>query len=341
MSAANSTDTGSVSPSAPSLNLNAIIHPYLSSLMLSHTFLSLLIPLFISLFYYSSPQSRRKVIFILNMTAISLAFVVGVLCDGVAIHSVLEPLNPWPVAVNLAIGFISVWQSIIVDLTLLIRVISVYPLAQLGPIRFSLLVAIPVLLKLLRVINLIVFTKVLVDAMNGPNAIVMAESAFSSIPYIKIEWAAQMIDNTYASVTFLRKLHLHGSNRIATNSSRVTLAQRIRTLFNIALTNFVVPTMFSIAQFACVYRGVDMVILDDIMLVNTMLATFGVAFATVWAGTTNRQEAQVLNSKRNDTAISLTAGFKGGSGHPANRASTVTIAGSGYTPSSRDENASK
>lgn len=61
---------------------------------------------------------------------------------------------------------------------------------------FSLLIAIPVLLKLVRVINLTIFTKVLVDAMNGPNAIAVEESAFSSIPYIKVEWAAQMIDNT-------------------------------------------------------------------------------------------------------------------------------------------------
>ena len=53
--------------------------------MLSHTFSSLLIALFILLFYLSAPQARRKLIFILNVIAVLLAFVVGVLCDGVAV----------------------------------------------------------------------------------------------------------------------------------------------------------------------------------------------------------------------------------------------------------------
>ena len=221
---ANATDT------VP-LSLNGIIQPSLYTLMLSHTFLSLLIPLFFSLFYFSTPQGRRKPIFILNVVAIFLAFVVGVLCDGVAVSpicagmvdqvkslidtqicSMLDPLNPWPIPVcwlpvvlwalisffqvSLAVGFVGIWQSIIVDLTLLLRVVIVYPRAHLGPIRFSLLIATPVLLKLLRIINLIIFIKAVVGGLNGPNATILEESAFSSIPYIKIEWTAQLIENT-------------------------------------------------------------------------------------------------------------------------------------------------
>ena len=82
---ANATDPGTVSSSVAPPSLNAIIHPSLNSLMLSHTFSSLLIPLFISLFYFSTPQGRRKLIFIFNVAAILLAFAVGVLCDGVAV----------------------------------------------------------------------------------------------------------------------------------------------------------------------------------------------------------------------------------------------------------------
>lgn len=36
----------------------------------------------------------------------------------------------------------------------------------------------------------------MVDAMNGPNAAVTMAVVFTSAPYLKIEWAAQMIDNT-------------------------------------------------------------------------------------------------------------------------------------------------
>ena len=57
----------------------------LDFLILSHTFTTLLIPLLISLFYFSTPQGRRKPIFILNVVAVLFAFVVCVLCVGVTV----------------------------------------------------------------------------------------------------------------------------------------------------------------------------------------------------------------------------------------------------------------
>ncbi|KAH0835803.1 hypothetical protein J3R83DRAFT_9659, partial [Lanmaoa asiatica] len=166
----NPTNTGSVSSSSASQSLEASIHPLLNTLILAHTFLSLLVPLVISLFYFSTPQSHRRPLFILNLAAIFLTFMVGVLSDGIVIHSILEPLNPWPASINLAVAFVGVGQSILVDLTLLLRVIFVYPPCHVGSIRFALIIAIPVLLKLARAINITLFTKVLIDGMSGPNA---------------------------------------------------------------------------------------------------------------------------------------------------------------------------
>lgn len=64
-------------------------------------------------------------------------------------------------------------------------------------------------------------------------------------------------------------------------------------LFRIALSNFVIPTLFSIAQLVIVYRNVNVVVINDIVLVNGMLAVFGVVFATVWVGKTGRHEAKI------------------------------------------------
>lgn len=50
--------------------------------MIGHTFLVLLVPLLVALFYYSTPYSRRKPIFILNVLAIILAFAAGVFADA-------------------------------------------------------------------------------------------------------------------------------------------------------------------------------------------------------------------------------------------------------------------
>lgn len=73
----------------------------------------------------------------------------------------------------------------------------------------------------------------------------------------------------------------------------VTFAQRMRTLSRIALSNFIIPTLFSIAQLVVVYRSVNVLVVNEIVFVNTMLAVFGVAFATVWAGKIGRREAEI------------------------------------------------
>lgn len=73
----------------------------------------------------------------------------------------------------------------------------------------------------------------------------------------------------------------------------VTFSQRMRTLFHIALSNFIIPSLFSIVQLIIVYRNVNIVVVNEIILVNTMLAVFGVVFATVWVGNVSRREAQM------------------------------------------------
>lgn len=61
-------------------------------------------------------------------------------------------------------------------------------------------------------------------------------------------------------------------------------------LFWIAATNFVFPTLFSLAQIVIVYREVDIIVINDIVLVNTSIAVIGVVFATVWAGSSRWAE---------------------------------------------------
>lgn len=96
---------------------------------------------------------------------------------------------------NIAIGIIGAFQSILVDLTLLVRLISVYPLSHLGLTCFALLTALPILLKVARLINLIIFIKVLVDAARGPLGAENFAIVWATKPYLKIEWSAQVVDN--------------------------------------------------------------------------------------------------------------------------------------------------
>ena len=66
-----------------------------------------------------------------------------------------------------------------------------------------------------------------------------------------------------------------------------SFAETIKTLLWVASTNFVFPVLFSLAQIIIVYREVDVLVVNDIVLINTSIAVIGVVFATVWAGTTN------------------------------------------------------
>ncbi|KIN98150.1 hypothetical protein M404DRAFT_858145 [Pisolithus tinctorius Marx 270] len=79
-----------------------VIHPSLVSLMIGHSFTTLLVPLVIALFYFSNKYSRRTPIFILNVAVIALAFFAGIMIDALAIHAILSPTDPWPLAASSA-----------------------------------------------------------------------------------------------------------------------------------------------------------------------------------------------------------------------------------------------
>lgn len=240
----------------------------------------------------------------------------------------IAPLHPTPLSFNIAIGVLGAVQSILVDIILLIRLVSVYPPSYIGKKLFGVMLALPVLLKIARVINLILFIKALADAIKNPaTANLMIAHIWEHAPYLKIEWFAQLFDNTcvarlfshgycslifiplrYASAGFLYRLALHNRdhNRVMSHrtsesehgvshhyshdssiSSSASFADTLKTLLWVAATNFVVPVLFSLVQIIVVYRDIDVLIVNDIVLINTSIAVIGVVFATVWAGTTH------------------------------------------------------
>jgi hypothetical protein len=94
---------------------------------------------------------------------------------------------------------------------------------------------------------------------------------------------------------------------------------RLQTLFWIALSNFTIPALFSVAQIIVIYREVNPVIINQIILANTSIAVIGVVFATVWAGSVTRQ---ITQSK--SVADVENSGMKGGIMHFATRRTYAT-----------------
>ena len=87
-------------------------------------------------------------------------------------------------------------QSILVDSVLLVRLLSVYPRKFIGNTRFAAISAFPLILKVLRITNLIVFIAILAKASNKPDASVELGIVWATKPNLKIEWVAQVADNT-------------------------------------------------------------------------------------------------------------------------------------------------
>ncbi|KAG1752574.1 uncharacterized protein EDB91DRAFT_1293316 [Suillus paluster] len=288
-------------PPPPGLNYIAAIQPAVIDIMIGHTFTVILVPLLIAMFYFSNEHSRRQPIFILNVFTVSLAFSVGVMGDSRAINNMLSPTHPYPVSYDITIGVLGTVQTLIVDTILLFRICSVYPPRYLTRQRFVALVSLPILLKVARVINLFLFIAALIRAAKGPDA----GSNFGST----IEWFAQLVDNIYASSVFLwtlwsKRVNKHGS--VASNGKH-SFRMRLQTLFWIALSNFTIPALFSVAQIIVIYREVNPVVINQIILVNTSIAVIGVVFATVWAGSVNKQ---IAHSDANPAADVENSGAK-------------------------------
>ncbi|KAG9312762.1 hypothetical protein JVU11DRAFT_7197 [Chiua virens] len=268
----------------------SIIKDSLQSLVILHTFSVLLIPLLIALFYYSTPRSRRQPIFILNVLALSLAFIVGVIGDA---------MN-----VQIAIGFTGSFQAMLADAILLVRLITVHPPSRIGRLRFALLMFVPITLKVARLINLSLYIHQMSIITRNPNAFEHAASAWLTLPYVKIEWIAQVVDNGYVSIAFLwtiwrYRARTSSSGLVSTLTFRQSsFMERIRILFHLSLSNFIIPTIISIVQLALLFQigAANPVLLNDIASVNTKVSSFGVVFATVWAGMEHRREAQMCPS---------------------------------------------
>ncbi|KAJ7585085.1 hypothetical protein C8J56DRAFT_789154, partial [Mycena floridula] len=120
-------------------------------------FPAMLIPLLIMLFTLSTPKTRRTPIFTLNVLAILLGIVVGVLTNHLTIQGILSPVsgvNPTEVAVYTVL---LIWMSWISEAVLLLRVVIVFRSTYQRTRNMVLLLGFPAVVKTARVVMNIVY----------------------------------------------------------------------------------------------------------------------------------------------------------------------------------------
>ena len=188
---------------------------------------------------------------------------------------------------------------------LLIRLLTIYPF-RTTPLKTFLAIFIPIaLLKLGRIANLIVYVVKFSNELKTQQQTVfwflnVCKTWFSNST---AEWFLQVADNASASVLFLVKLNEVRAFRSRTRGwsecmsfaspgllTVILIGSTLEALFWIAVSNFVIPVVLSIAQLVALWASKNIFVVAPIMIVNIYVEIIGVLLATVWVGSQWREE---------------------------------------------------
>ncbi|KAF9448445.1 hypothetical protein P691DRAFT_775406 [Macrolepiota fuliginosa MF-IS2] len=271
-------------PPPPGLNYIDAIRPSLNFILALTPLGAVLVPLIITLFVFSSPQSRRHPVFILNVLACCSGIVEAATNAALETKQILYPLEPVSKSLLTTVIAFSIVSPLFIDSILLFRILAFYPI---GITPTSTLVAIfsfPILVKCGRFVVVVMYLNSFAKGSgNLPNVLLAATSTWPRNPYIMAEWSMQMADNTYASAFFLYKIWEFRRTREDVPVIRSkSLLSYLRSLFLIALGNFVFPIIMNIASIVLIARDPSFINGSYILLTNNYVAIIGVVFATIW-----------------------------------------------------------
>ncbi|KAJ6496768.1 hypothetical protein DFH09DRAFT_1103559 [Mycena vulgaris] len=293
-------------PPPPGLNYIAAINPSLTLLMIGTVWSAMLIPLLIVLLLFSNPGLRRQPIFILNFIAVLAGIVLGIINIYLEVTAIVSPLTP--VKASVYIGFVALilYLPVLMDTILIVRLVVVYPPRMISWPRRLAVFGPPLIFKILRVANLMVFiikwTKLFKDY---PNPILAGQALWGSDePWTRIEWFSQVFDNCYASVLFILRLQegrsLNDTNGSVSMGKIASHGSRLRSLFFIALGNFVFPCLLSLVQLIFLYRGRQFLDGTYVFLTNCHVEIIGVLLATIWVAGGHWSEQQNSATRATD-----------------------------------------
>ncbi|KAI6142310.1 hypothetical protein EDD17DRAFT_1497927 [Pisolithus thermaeus] len=242
-------------------------------------FCGCLLTLLAILFAFSSPASRSLLVFKLNVIAILVALVTGILIGYINTLVLLEPFASGPtLSLSFTFAFFALCSPLFYDSILLLRVLAFYP-TRSTPLRTLVKVlAVPILVKCGRLVCLSLFLHgyYVSSVENGP-----VTNWFRN-PYVTSEWVLQVTDNMYSCGFFLYKLYIRGS-AISKFGSGSAMVHLIRNIFLISCANFVFPVLFNVAQIVLITADRSYLTITLLVLINGYVSVIGVLGATIWA----------------------------------------------------------
>ncbi|KAI6017461.1 hypothetical protein EDC04DRAFT_478554 [Pisolithus marmoratus] len=265
----------------PEIIINAFvnfIHPAFVNLVAITAFTASLFTLFVVLLAFSTQESRRRMVFRLNVLAICLVLTLGVLV-GIGNGKVIFGQLYWlPRSVAIAEVVFGCFPPVLCDSILLTRFFAIYPLSTTRPAILLKIFVFPCCVKCARVVVLTLFLNDYVWPVT-----VEDDNPFFRNPYLIAEWSLQITDNMYSVGFFLYNLHI----RMGSIKRVGGIPARIRQIFYISAANFVFPLMFNIVLLifnTTIGTTNQLLSIGELLvLINCYITIMGVLCATLWS----------------------------------------------------------
>ena len=133
------------------------IHPNFNYVVGITAFSGCLVTLLVVLFAFSTKESRRRLVFHLNVFAICLALILGIFNGITSGTAILQPFNLVPMSVYVATIVFAVFPPLFYDSILLFRLFALYPPATTPKITLLKIFAFPFCIKCARLVVIVRF----------------------------------------------------------------------------------------------------------------------------------------------------------------------------------------
>ncbi|KAI6030980.1 hypothetical protein EDC04DRAFT_2605243 [Pisolithus marmoratus] len=255
------------------------IRPNFDYVLTDTAFSACLLTLLVVLFAFSTKESRRRLVFRLNVLAICVALTLGIFSSLVSGRAIIDPFAQVTKGVYIASIVFAVFPPVLYDSILLTRLFALYPVSNTPRITLLKMFAFPFCIKCARVIVLSIGVNNYVGSAFNTTALEQDQAAaWFRNPYMVSEWTMQIADNLYSVGIFLYNLHI----RTSMIKRAGGIAERIRQIFYISLANFVFPLIFNVAQIICITTDRSPTTGTILLTMNNYITVMGVLCATLW-----------------------------------------------------------
>ncbi|KAI6032517.1 hypothetical protein EDC04DRAFT_2898114 [Pisolithus marmoratus] len=270
------------SVTGPEVAINAFIdqiRPCFDYILAGTACSASLFTLLIVLLGFSTKESRRRLVFQLNVLAICVALTLGILTGLTSGKAIVDPFNQVSKSVYITAIVFALYPPLLYDSILLTRLFALYPIASTPSLTLVKIFAFPFCIKCARVVVLSLWLNDYIKSgLNTQSLVQNQVASWYRNPNITAEWTMQMVDNSYSVSFFLYNLHVRTSSIRRVGG----ISERIRQIFYISVANFVFPLLFNIAQIILITTDRSPYTGALLLLINNFVTVIGVLCATLW-----------------------------------------------------------